>query len=153
MRLGPGAPRGGPGPLQWGYRRRGQHTGQPARPGEEERSGTAGRRDAFRSLSLNKPEEGSSAELEEHVKTHERCEDGAAQESARGQKGAGMDETVAGRGGGWAPPRELHVRLPAEDFAAPGIWARPCDLLCPVEYQWPRCEQRLEIRQAGGSAY
>ena len=29
-----------------------------ASPGEEERSGRAGRRDEFRSLSLNKPEEG-----------------------------------------------------------------------------------------------
>ena len=59
------------------------------------------------------------------MKTQERCEDGAAQESARGQKGAGTDETAAGRGGGWAPPGELHIQLPAEDFPAPGIWARP----------------------------
>ena len=38
------------------------------------------------------------------MKTHERCKDGAAQESARGQKGRGTDETAVGRGGGLDSP-------------------------------------------------
>lgn len=97
-----------------------------ASPGEEERSARAGCRDEFQSLSLNKPEQGREFwGVGRTVETHEKCKDGAAQESARGQKGRGADETAAGSGGGLDSPdpaAELHVHLPQRIHAFPRSW-------------------------------